>query len=224
VERRLGRSEAQWFGSLYPRLHRLLPAKRVLEIAPGFGRWTKFLIGACENYVGVDLSGECVTACQSTFATAKHTSFIQNDGISLAGANGLFDFVFSFDSLVHAEMEVFTHYIPQIIGKLSPTGVAFLHHSNLDAVRNLQASPHFRATSVDAPRVAALIGQHGGRVLIQEVMDWGGTALSDCLTMFARTDPTISGPEPVTLYLGEIRHLSYLLLSMIVFALVSFYS
>ena len=44
-----GGSEAQWFGSLYPRLHRLLPAGRILEIAPGFGRWTKFLIPACAD-------------------------------------------------------------------------------------------------------------------------------------------------------------------------------
>jgi SAM-dependent methyltransferase len=90
-----GGSEAQWFGSLYPRLHRVLPAKRVLEIAPGFGRWTKFLVRVCDSYVGIDLSGKCVEACQSTFAAADHARFVKNDGLSLGEANGSFDFVFS---------------------------------------------------------------------------------------------------------------------------------
>ena len=193
-----GGSEAQWFGSLYPRLHRILPAKRVLEIAPGFGRWTRFLVRSCDSYVGVDLSGKCVAACQSIFAAASHAVFIRNDGLSLSEASGSFDFVFSFDSLVHAEIDVFMHYIPQIIGKLNPNGAAFLHHSNLRACSDHSSNPHCRATSVDAEQVAALIREHGGRVLIQESVNWGGDMLSDCLTMFgpadalgAETTPTV---------------------------------
>lgn len=30
-----GRAHSQWFGTTYPRIHRLLPAGRILEIAPG---------------------------------------------------------------------------------------------------------------------------------------------------------------------------------------------
>ena len=59
-----GDSEAQWFGSLYPRLHRMLPAETILEIAPGFGRWTRFLLPQCGHYVGMDLSETCVDACR----------------------------------------------------------------------------------------------------------------------------------------------------------------
>lgn len=194
-----GGSEAQWFGSLYPRLHRLLPAKRVLEIAPGFGRWTKFLVRNCESYVGVDLSDKCVAACQSTFAAASHALFIQNDGLSLAQADGSFDFVFSFDSLVHAELDVLTQYIPQIIGKLTPDGVAFIHHSNLLAIPN-SSNPHRRASSVDAEQVAALIVRHGGCVLIQEIISWGPSlATHDCITMFGRADLPAAGATPIVI-------------------------
>ena len=194
-----GGSEAQWFGSLFPRLHRVFPAKRVLEIAPGFGRWSKFLVGACESYVGIDLSGKCVAACQSRFAAARHARFIQNDGLSLEVADGSFDFVFSFDSLVHAEIDVFRGYIPQIISKLAPTGAAFIHHSNLHATPNLAFNPHCRATSVDAEQIAALIGGNGGRVLIQEVINWGGEVLCDCMTMFTRADAPTAGLAPVVI-------------------------
>ena len=59
-----GGSEAQWFGSIFPRLHRFLPASRILEIAPGFGRWSNFLIRGCDEYVGIDLSEKCIAACR----------------------------------------------------------------------------------------------------------------------------------------------------------------
>jgi hypothetical protein len=171
----------------------------VLEIAPGFGRWTKFLVRACESYVGIDLSGKCVNACQSMFAGANHACFVKNDGLSLREADGTFDFVFSFDSLVHGELDVFIHYIPQVIDKLTPNGVAFIHHSNLAAIPDYPSNPHCRATSVDAAQVAALIDEHGGRVLIQEIVNWGSQTLSDCLTMFARAQLPTTGAAPIVI-------------------------
>src|SRR6516225_851954 len=129
-----GGSEAQWFGSLLPRLHRFLPAGRILEIAPGYGRWTKFLLPECRQYLGIDLSTQCVKACQRAFADVEHAKFAVNDGFSLSDAREChFDLVFSFDSLVHAEVDVIQSYITQIIKKLSSRGVAFIHHSNLFA-------------------------------------------------------------------------------------------
>ena len=125
-----GGSEAQWFGAIYPRLHRHLPAHGILEIAPGYGRWTKFLIPACSSYLGIDLSANCIDACRKRFKDATHAAFFENDGLSLSRAlDGSFDFVFSFDSLVHVEIDVLESYIPQLVKKLTPNGVGFLHHS-----------------------------------------------------------------------------------------------
>jgi hypothetical protein len=41
------------------------------------------------------------------------------------------DFVYSFDSLVHADAGVLEGYLSQFPRILSETGVAFIHHSNL---------------------------------------------------------------------------------------------
>jgi SAM-dependent methyltransferase len=184
-----GGSESQWFGSIFPRLHRFLPARRILEIAPGFGRWTKFLVPVCDEFVGIDLSEKCIDACRERFAAAKRASFFSNDGSSLAAApDASFDLVFSFDSLVHAEFGVMESYIPQVLGKLSVGGVAFLHHSNLLAYGNTLGVPHGRALSVSADVVGKLIERSGGTILIQEVVNWGGEHLIDCLTLFARAD------------------------------------
>lgn len=182
-----GGSEAQWFGSLYPRLHRFLPARRILEIAPGFGRWTRFLLPACQDYVGIDLSAKCVEACREAFAGARHAAFHVNDGLSLEAADDAgFDLVFSFDSLVHAEMDVLESYVPQILRKLSPTGVAFIHHSNLLACRDSVSDPYARGETVSADKVAGLVERNAGKVLVQEAVNWVGERLHDCFTLFAR--------------------------------------
>ena len=202
-----GGSEAQWYGTIFPRLHRFLPAGRILEIAPGFGRWTNFLLQACDEFVGIDLSPKCIDACQQRFAADKHAQFFVNDGQSLAAAqDDSFDLIFSFDSLVHVEHEVLASYVPQILRKLSPTGVAFLHHSNFLAYGNSIANEHGRAMSVSADIVADLVARGGGTLLIQEVVNWGGEHLIDCLTLFTRQNATpFSAPVRLKnpLFMGE---------------------
>ena len=195
-----GGSEAQWFGALYPRVHRLLPARNLLEIGPGGGRWARFLVPASSAYLGIDLSAAAVDACTRRFAGAPHARFVQNDGFALdAAPDGSFDCFFSFDSLVHAEIDVLRAYLPQLVAKLAPDGVAFIHHSNLagfdlpDGVHD-----HVRARSVSARAVAELVEASGGRMIVQEIIDWPDAGPIDCITTFRRAD---SGGEDEPLHL-----------------------
>jgi ubiquinone/menaquinone biosynthesis C-methylase UbiE len=127
-----GGTEALWFFVLYPRIHRFLPARNVLEIAPGFGRWTRYLGVQCQSLTGVDISGKCVEHCKARFVSEAHMEFHVNDGMSLdVVPDGSIDFVFSFDSLVHAECDVMEAYLAQLARKLSPEGIGFIHHSNI---------------------------------------------------------------------------------------------
>lgn len=180
-----GSSEAQWFGTLYPRLHRYLPAARILEIAPGFGRWTRYLLESCEDYTGIDLSAECVNACRETFKQFEKARFFKNDGLSLSDASGQYDFVFSFDSLVHADTEVFNTYIPAILKILTHDGVAFIHHSNFRDSGET-SNVHHRSEDVSAAIVRGIVERNGGAVAVQETINWGSDRLIDCLTIFAR--------------------------------------
>jgi hypothetical protein len=41
-----GGVDGQWFATIFPRIRKLLPAPRILEIAPGHGRWTAACVGA----------------------------------------------------------------------------------------------------------------------------------------------------------------------------------
>jgi SAM-dependent methyltransferase len=182
-----GGSRAQWFGALLPRIHPWLPAGAVLEIGCGHGRWTQYLLQHCREYWGIDLAPRCVDFCAKRFAAIPWARFFVNDGKALDMVpDEHMDFIFSFDSLVHVEMDVLQSYLPQILKKLAPRGVAFLHHSNwLGAAETVNA--HHRGESVSAVRVRECIEGGGGQVLVQEIIEWGGEDNRlDCLTTFIR--------------------------------------
>jgi SAM-dependent methyltransferase len=180
-----GTSSAEWYATIMPRIGSALPAASVLEIAPGFGRWTEFLLRFCRDYCGVDLSDRCVSNCRQRFAGRPNAEFFHNDGKSLAVVAGRrFDLVFSFDSLVHADLDAMSHYVPQIIQLLTPGGVAFLHHSNMAAIPG--TSYGHRSENVSAEVIGELVGSSGGRVLVQERFSWGENLLTDCFTLFCR--------------------------------------
>src|SRR3954469_21448802 len=133
-----GDTHALWYGALLPRIHAFLPAGTILEIAPGYGRWTQFLKEECERLVAVDLTERCIDACRERFSDATNIEYHVNDGRSLdMVADGSIDFAFSFDSLVHAEADVVGAYVEQLARKLSPDGIGFIHHSNIGGYRRL---------------------------------------------------------------------------------------
>ena len=102
----LGRAETHWHQPA-PQVRPFLPTGTVCEIAPGYGRWTQYLLRECDQYVGVDLASRCVDACRERFTSFDHARFEVNDGRSLPVLeNDSVDFVFSFDSLVHVEADV----------------------------------------------------------------------------------------------------------------------
>jgi SAM-dependent methyltransferase len=135
---RWGGTENLWSQILFPRISQFIPAYTILEIAPGFGRCTDYLKNYCHRLVVVDLSPRCVEACKKRFSTVSHITYHVNDGKSLAMIpDGSIDFVFSFDSLVHAEADVLESYIKQLAKMLKPNGTGFIHHSNLGSYPRL---------------------------------------------------------------------------------------
>ncbi|MFL6088970.1 MAG: class I SAM-dependent methyltransferase [Aeromicrobium sp.] len=187
-----GGPEAQWYGSLYPRIHRFLPTGQILEIACGYGRWTQFLREECEGLTGVDLSDNCIEACRERFADDSHLRFLTNDGTTVPEvADASIDFIFSFDSLVHADPGTLAAYMHEFRRVLKPEGVAFIHHSNLGgsaafsrrfrkipklpgALRRLHVLDyqHGRDFGVCAEFVAKSAEAAGLRCIGQEIIPW----------------------------------------------------
>jgi len=98
------------------------------------------------------------------------------------------DFVFSLDSLVHVESDVLGEYIWQICQKLTPTGVAFIHHSNAlsPACKIEEARGGARGETVSSSVVKELVEDCSAVVRIQEEVQWVGASRTDCFTLFGR--------------------------------------
>jgi SAM-dependent methyltransferase len=206
---------AEWYGTILPRLYPWVPAGTVLEIAPGFGRWTQFLKALAARLILVDLTPRCIAECQVRFASATNITYHVNDGRSLSMvADGSVDLAFSFDSLVHVEADVIAAYLAELSRTLAPDGVGFIHHSNLGAyARRLQrgrilsqrawpidrlvgpleriglvaSNPHWRATTVTAGLFEKLCRQVGLQCRLQEIVPWSSPLLTDCISIFTRS-------------------------------------
>ena len=197
-----------WHGSILPRILPFLPAGHIVEIACGKGRITQYLKDYARQYIGIDLSVECIDACRSRFADSAHTRFEVNDGVSLETVpDGYADFIFSFDSLVHVDPATLRSYIQQLSRVLSDEGVAFLHHSNVGAYASmikrirsvpklygglirlglLQKSYYWRDPDVSAADIAAGIREAGLHCVSQELVRWrDANVYCDAFTVIAR--------------------------------------
>jgi hypothetical protein len=199
-----GGPDAQWFHTLYPRIRKFVPAGTILEIAPGFGRWTQYLKDLCSSLVVVDLAQVCIDACKTRFAGSPHIRYHVTDGKSLAMVeDGSIDFAFSFDSLVHVEMDVLEAYLEQLAVKLSPDGVGFFHHSNVGVYADLIASGtmtnhHWRGESCTAEKFRRFAERVGLSCIGQELANWGQDQyLTDCMSLFTRTGSRWARPHQV---------------------------
>jgi SAM-dependent methyltransferase len=191
-----GSPRAQWLGCILPRIFPFVKG-RILEIAPGRGRWTQFLQAHCTSLIGIDLAPSCIEQCKQRFREHANLEFQLNDGLTLPMVgDASIDFAFSFDSLVHAEADAVSSYVRELARVLKPGAVAFIHHSNLAAVRRslwdklkrrisgIPFDQHTRASTMSAAKMRAFLSQSRMSCLQQELIPWGNgwPVLIDCLS------------------------------------------
>jgi ubiquinone/menaquinone biosynthesis C-methylase UbiE len=209
----------QWYGTIFPRIKAHVPANSILEIACGYGRWTQYLKDLCQHLTVIDLSEECIHACKQRFLEFSHIEYHVNDGRSLDMIpDGSIDFVFSFDSLVHANESVMEAYLSQLPRILNRDGVSFIHHSNLGEYHTkysririvpklegllnrlgvLDSNLHWRDFNVDAKKMESLSERHGLRCISQEIVLWGTKKIFiDCMSTIIRNDSPMVVPNRV---------------------------
>jgi SAM-dependent methyltransferase len=225
-----GNAHMQWYGSILPRISAFVPTDTILEVAPGYGRWTAFLKDLCKRLIIVDLSERCIDRCRQRFADCSHISYFVNDGKSLEMVvDGDVDFVFSFDSLVHAEDAVLKAYAAEFAKKLRPNGAAFVHHSNageylnrVKVQRQLSRIPkllgllirlgifddvyQWRAKSMTAAKMAMFAQEHNLQCVSQELVTWDTRfVLIDCLSTLVRRESRWSRENRVLRNVGFWR-------------------
>ncbi len=175
--------------------------KDVLEIAPGHGRFSQFIVPSASSTTLVDLSQTCLDACQQLFAESTNVTYVLTDGTTLPGVpDASMDFVWSFDSFVHMELPVIDAYLGEIARVLRPGGEFTLHHAGKrDWALKLAPAAHKlgrvgrvglrvagqgrlhdsgRRADVSRERVAASVEGHGMTV-VGQVQSWGSDGQYD---------------------------------------------
>lgn len=89
------------------------PEHNALEIGPGGGRWTRYLLGFGKIYV-VDYHSELLRELRKNF-DMNNIIFIKNNGTDFPGVEeGSIDYLFSFGTFVHLDKHLIEAYLKNI--------------------------------------------------------------------------------------------------------------
>lgn len=105
------------------------PATVVLEVGPGGGRWTRYMLGARHLYL-VDYHQELLDELARSFRGDTLT-MIRNGGSDFPGVPpASVDFLFSFGCFVHLDSEIIDDYLRNMAGVLKPRAIVVLQYSD----------------------------------------------------------------------------------------------
>jgi len=183
-----GTTEDLWNTQIFDKI-KDFRGKRILEIAPGFGRITQFLSILAGELIVVDLNPLCI---EKTRTKLKHhvLAYFVNDGKSIPKIrNNSQDLVFSFDSFVHMHANVIEEYIKEIQRVLKPGGQSFIHHSWLYGGSDNSFHNVAGRANMSPEQFKELVEKYGmeivdqNPILFQPLELWNGT---DCISIFRK--------------------------------------
>lgn len=169
--------QIQWDWCIWPAI-KDADFRRVLELAPGYGRNTAKLLNHAHEIHLVDVNQSCIDRCRQRFAayTGPCKLFYHvNDGKSLSDlpANH-FTFVYSWDSMVHFDRIVIRQYVHEFARVMAAGATGFVHHSNYGTVSSSsdwQSHPHWRS-NMTADLFRTYAAEAKLQVISQRLIDW----------------------------------------------------
>ena len=103
--------------------------KSVLEIGPGGGRWTKYLLN-CESLYCVDLNPHSLEYVKNRFRSQTNITYILNKGNDFPNIpKKSIDFIFSYGTFVHFDIDVTVDYICNMMDILSDNSNIVIQYS-----------------------------------------------------------------------------------------------
>src|SRR5579862_4699591 len=107
------------------------PEKTALEIGPGGGRWTRYMLGFRRLYA-VDFHAELLAELRKNF-TQSHIVEILNNGTDFPGVPaGSVDFVFSFGVFVHLDLDIIRAYLANLRGVIHRQTTIVIQYADKD--------------------------------------------------------------------------------------------
>jgi ubiquinone/menaquinone biosynthesis C-methylase UbiE len=183
-----GTTENLWNNEIFEKIKEFR-GKKILEIAPGFGRITQFLSILAGELIVVDLNPLCIEKTREKLKNHVLAYFV-NDGKSIPKVrDNSQDLVFSFDSFVHMHANVTEEYIKEIHRVLKPGGHSFIHHSWYYGGEDTSFSNIAGRANMTPEQFKELVNLYGMEIITQDVIQfepsglWNGT---DCISIFKK--------------------------------------
>jgi len=183
-----GTTENLWNNEIFDKIKEFR-GKKILEIAPGFGRITQFLSILAGELIVVDLNPLCIEKTREKLKNHVLAYFV-NDGKSIPKVrDNSQDLVFSFDSFVHMHANVTEEYVKEIYRVLKPGGQSFIHHSWLYGGAEESTNNVAGRANMSPEQFKEIVNRYGMEIVSQDVIQfeplnsWNGT---DCISMFRK--------------------------------------
>lgn len=154
---------------VYVKHHFLAPyvtsGSTVLEIGPGGGRWTRYLLAARRVYV-VDYHQELLEELTRNFAR-QNLAPVRNNGSDFPGVPpASVDFAFTFGVFAHLELDTIDQYLASLRSIMKPGANVVLQYS--DETKPMgRGNPTFSKNSPE--RMRGLVKAHGYTILEEDL-------------------------------------------------------
>jgi SAM-dependent methyltransferase len=179
--------DRDWDTLIWPLLtpHRV-DLSSTMELACGYGRNSRKLLQAGANKLTlVDANAENIEYCRQHIKPLGDVTLVQNNGIDLSNLpNDSFSFVYTFDFMVHFDLELVISYIVEFSRVLKPGGTAFIHHSNYTGApdSDFRQNPHWR--NFMSKSIIRYLGRRNSFEVVEErLIPWGNIPYLDCLSL-----------------------------------------
>jgi hypothetical protein len=106
------------------------PQQSAVEIGPGGGRWTRYLLGFKAIYA-VDYHQELLDELRRNFGQYRNIHFIKNNGTDFPGISPRsIDYLFSFGTFVHLNFNLIEDYLLAITPIMKPGANVVIQYSD----------------------------------------------------------------------------------------------
>lgn len=146
---RLFKPKAPFYPDLYQFIQKYVKPyvtadKVVLEIGPGGGRWTRYLLDA-KQIILVDIVPQFFDYIKKRFPQQAHKlRFYESSGTELRGIEtASVDYMLTFDAFVHIEPPGIREYLQELQRVLKPGAVAVIHYGDMDKPEAQKAERSF---------------------------------------------------------------------------------
>jgi SAM-dependent methyltransferase len=144
----------------------------VLEIGPGGGRWSEFLIPRADRAILVDVTPKVLELCRERFEASANVEFVLSNGSDLPGVpDESVDAVWSYDVFVHIAPIDQAEYLTAVARVLRRGAVAAIHHADGRDRGRLPSAQGWRAPM--SSYLFRRLAEDRGLVVESEVRSWG---------------------------------------------------